>query len=224
MREVDKSGETVFYDSVTGRPLFVAPRGRTFAEWEAESRSHGWPSFRDEEVIWDDVRVLPDGEAVSTAGTHLVRVHVRVLPRACTHSLTRPRVATAQGHNLPDRKGACRQCARTPACTDSLCVSPQATVTASTWSASRQRATREASNTAHCVCAIQQCIACALGLLRGRFLVGSAARNAIAATERRAGRFSAVFGLNNTHAVRHCFLSTCALLTSGPVQSSALLR
>lgn len=80
LKEVDRNGETTFYDSVTGRPLFVAPRGRSFAEWEAESRSHGWPSFRDEEVIWDDVRVLPDGEAVSLAGTHL-------------------------GHNLPDRKG-----------------------------------------------------------------------------------------------------------------------
>lgn len=80
LSSVDRTAETTFYDSVTGRPLFVAPRGRSFAEWEAESRSHGWPSFRDEEVVWDDVRVLPDGEAVSTAGTHL-------------------------GHNLPDRKG-----------------------------------------------------------------------------------------------------------------------
>lgn len=71
---------TTFYDSVTGRPLFVAPVGRSWAEWEAESRAHGWPSFRDAEVIWEDVRVLPDGEAVSTAGTHL-------------------------GHNLPDGKG-----------------------------------------------------------------------------------------------------------------------
>jgi hypothetical protein len=69
--DVNKSGETVFYDSVTGRPLFIAPRGRTFAEFERESRSHGWPSFRDEEVVWDDVRCLPDGECVSTAGTHL---------------------------------------------------------------------------------------------------------------------------------------------------------
>ena len=69
--DVNKAGETTFYDSVTGRPLFIAPRGRTFAEFERESRSHGWPSFRDEEVVWDDVRCLPDGEAVSTAGTHL---------------------------------------------------------------------------------------------------------------------------------------------------------
>ena len=80
LSEVDRSGETTFYDSVTGKPLFVAPRGRSFAEWEAESRSHGWPSFRDSEVVWDDVRCLSDGECVSTNGTHL-------------------------GHNLPDRKG-----------------------------------------------------------------------------------------------------------------------
>jgi hypothetical protein len=69
--DVNKSGETTFYDSVTGRPLFVAPRGRTWAAFEQESRSHGWPSFRDEEVVWDDVRCLPDGECVSLAGTHL---------------------------------------------------------------------------------------------------------------------------------------------------------
>jgi peptide methionine sulfoxide reductase MsrB len=79
-RDVSSTAETTFYDSVTGLPLFVAPRGRTFAEFAAESRSHGWPSFRDEEVVWDNVRCLPDGECVSLAGTHL-------------------------GHNLPDGGG-----------------------------------------------------------------------------------------------------------------------
>lgn len=74
------SGEITFYDSNTGEALFVAPRGRSWAEFVAESRSHGWPSFRDEEVNWDFVRCLPNGEAISTAGTHL-------------------------GHNLPDGKG-----------------------------------------------------------------------------------------------------------------------
>lgn len=69
-----------FYDSVTGKPLFRAPIGRSWADFIKESKSHGWPSFRDEEVVWDDVRVLPDGEAVSLAGSHL-------------------------GHNLPDRSG-----------------------------------------------------------------------------------------------------------------------
>ena len=45
-----------------------------------ESKAHGWPSFRDEEVVWENIRFLEDGEAVSIDGTHI-------------------------GHNLPDRKG-----------------------------------------------------------------------------------------------------------------------
>lgn len=78
--DVQQKGEVTYYDSVTGKPLFVAPRGRTFAQFLAESENHGWPSFRDEEVVWENVRCLSDGETVSTAGTHL-------------------------GHNLPDGKG-----------------------------------------------------------------------------------------------------------------------
>ena len=70
-----------FYDSNTGKPLFVAPKGRTMEQFIAESESHGWPSFRDEEVVWENVRCLKDGETVSVDGTHL-------------------------GHNLPDRKGS----------------------------------------------------------------------------------------------------------------------
>lgn len=69
-----------FYDSVTGAPLFRAPVGRSVQEFIDESLSHGWPSFRDEEVVWDNVRCLKDGETVSLTGTHL-------------------------GHNLPDRGG-----------------------------------------------------------------------------------------------------------------------
>jgi peptide methionine sulfoxide reductase MsrB len=80
LKEVDRTKETTYYDSVTGKPLFIAPRGRTFEEFEKESKSHGWPSFRDEEVVWENVRCVAGGEAVSTTGTHL-------------------------GHNLPDGKG-----------------------------------------------------------------------------------------------------------------------
>jgi hypothetical protein len=65
---------------VTGKPLFIAPRGRSFDEFVKESKAHGWPSFRDEEVVWENMRCLKDGEAVSVDGTHL-------------------------GHNLPDRNG-----------------------------------------------------------------------------------------------------------------------
>jgi peptide methionine sulfoxide reductase MsrB len=78
--EEQSAGDTTFYDSVTGKPLFYAGKERSWEVFVKESKSHGWPSFRDSEVNWDYVRVLPDGECVSVDGTHL-------------------------GHNLPDRSG-----------------------------------------------------------------------------------------------------------------------
>jgi len=69
-----------FYDSVTGKALFVAPRGRSWSDFVTESRAHGWPSFRDAEVVKTNVRVLENGETVSVDGTHL-------------------------GHNIPDSAG-----------------------------------------------------------------------------------------------------------------------
>ncbi|KAL7521149.1 hypothetical protein ACHAWX_006126 [Stephanocyclus meneghinianus] len=79
-KEYEEKGEIMFYDSNTGKPLFVAPKGRDLNAFLKESQSHGWPSFRDEEVVWENVRCLSNGEAVSVDGTHL-------------------------GHNLPDGKG-----------------------------------------------------------------------------------------------------------------------
>lgn len=70
----------MFYDSVSGKLLFTAPRGRSMSEFIQESLAHGWPSFRDSEVNWEEVRCLKNGEAISLTGTHL-------------------------GHNLPDRLG-----------------------------------------------------------------------------------------------------------------------
>ncbi len=76
-----KDSEIIFYDSVTGKPLFQwKPEIRSWDAFVTESKKHGWPSFRDEEVIWENVRCLKDGECVSTTGSHL-------------------------GHNLPDRTG-----------------------------------------------------------------------------------------------------------------------
>ena len=69
-----------FYDSNTGTLLFTAPRTRSHHAFCVESKSHGWPSFRDDEVNWEYVRCLSNGECVSIDGTHL-------------------------GHNLPDRNG-----------------------------------------------------------------------------------------------------------------------
>lgn len=78
--EVSKTEPTEYYDAVTGKLLFTAPNGRSMDDYLKESTSHGWPSFRDQEVNWDCVRVLDDGECVSSTGTHL-------------------------GHNIPDSKG-----------------------------------------------------------------------------------------------------------------------
>ena len=81
LKEVSqKSDATTYYDSNSGKPLFSAPIGRSFEDFLQESIAHGWPSFRDQEVNWNVVRVLRDGECVSIDGTHL-------------------------GHNIPDKKG-----------------------------------------------------------------------------------------------------------------------
>ena len=68
----NSSGPVTFYDSVSGKPLFQAPIGRSVDVFLAESKVHGWPSFRDDEVVWENVRVLKSsGETVSVSGTHL---------------------------------------------------------------------------------------------------------------------------------------------------------
>merc|ERR1712137_373342 len=78
--KISETGTTTFYDSVCGKPLFKAPVGRSFEEWQQESILHGWPSFRDQEVIKGNVKELSGGEVRSVCGTHL-------------------------GHNLPDFTG-----------------------------------------------------------------------------------------------------------------------
>eukprot|EP00551_Chaetoceros_affinis_P015163 CAMPEP_0203688116 /NCGR_PEP_ID=MMETSP0091-20130426/944_1 /ASSEMBLY_ACC=CAM_ASM_001089 /TAXON_ID=426623 /ORGANISM="Chaetoceros affinis, Strain CCMP159" /LENGTH=169 /DNA_ID=CAMNT_0050557581 /DNA_START=153 /DNA_END=662 /DNA_ORIENTATION=- len=80
-KKMGEGEQITFYDSNTGKPLFIAPVGRSMSDFLAESKAHGWPSFRDDEVVWENVRCLSNGEAVSVDGTHL-------------------------GHNLPDRKGS----------------------------------------------------------------------------------------------------------------------
>lgn len=79
-RYMKDSGEVTFFDSVSQKPLFVVPNGRSVQDFLNESLAHGWPSFRDEEVVKSNVRILTDGEVVSVDGTHL-------------------------GHNIPDGAG-----------------------------------------------------------------------------------------------------------------------
>ena len=91
--------DETFYDSVTGKPLFVAPRGRSWDAFVRESADHGWPSFRDDEVRWDNVRCLLDGECVSArSGAALDR-------------------GDARGPAAPRRRRAPRSTARTSATT-----------------------------------------------------------------------------------------------------------
>ena len=76
---------TKFYDTVSGKLLFEAPKGRTFDAFKKESEAHGWPSLRDAEVNWENVRCLKNGECVSLVGTHLgykyiyLHVHLHTL-------------------------------------------------------------------------------------------------------------------------------------------------
>jgi len=79
--QIDSEGVTTYYDSVCNVPLFRAPIGRSFEEFQEESNHHGWPSFRTEEILWDNIVVKDGGE---------------VLSKQCKTHL---------GHNLPDSKG-----------------------------------------------------------------------------------------------------------------------
>ena len=69
--ESQSTEEITFYDSNTGKPLFFGPRDRSWQNFVKESRAHGWPSFRDSEVNWEYVRVLPNGECISVDGTRM---------------------------------------------------------------------------------------------------------------------------------------------------------
>jgi peptide methionine sulfoxide reductase MsrB len=69
--KLDPEEETIFYDSVCGIPLFIAPRGRSFEEFKAESLKHGWPSFRPEELVSENVIIHDDGRMESRCLTHL---------------------------------------------------------------------------------------------------------------------------------------------------------
>lgn len=81
-RALEEPESMDFFDSNTRNLLFAVPSddGRSWGDFLDESIRHGWPSFRDEEVNWEYVRALPNGEIVSVNGTHL-------------------------GHNLPDSEG-----------------------------------------------------------------------------------------------------------------------
>ncbi|KAH9262482.1 hypothetical protein BASA82_000453 [Batrachochytrium salamandrivorans] len=64
--EANGKEELLFYDSVNpSKLLFRAPVGRSMQEFLLESKQHGWPSFRDGEVVWENIRVVKGNEVVS---------------------------------------------------------------------------------------------------------------------------------------------------------------
>lgn len=63
---------TTFFDSVCGLPLFTAPLNRSMSDFQADTREHGWPSFRSAEVNFANVLVdSSTGLVTSSCGTHL---------------------------------------------------------------------------------------------------------------------------------------------------------
>eukprot|EP00927_Polykrikos_kofoidii_P058456 TRINITY_DN5298_c0_g1_i3.p1 TRINITY_DN5298_c0_g1~~TRINITY_DN5298_c0_g1_i3.p1 ORF type:complete len:175 (-),score=18.90 TRINITY_DN5298_c0_g1_i3:113-637(-) len=77
---LDQQHKTTFFDSQCGKPVFIAPVDRSFAAFKTESQRHGWPSFRDAELVRENIVIKSSGEVVSSCGTHL-------------------------GHNIPDSSG-----------------------------------------------------------------------------------------------------------------------
>lgn len=68
-----KTVDMTFYDSVTGKPLFVAPRGRDLEQFKESVIANGWLVFNEEEVFWQNVECINDSIIKSKDGTYLGR-------------------------------------------------------------------------------------------------------------------------------------------------------
>lgn len=108
----EKKEPIQFFDSNSGKLLFTAPIGRTWDEFIEESKGHGWPSFRDDEVCYSSTRfayawpwILRSVFFFSSFFCLLLcQVNwdvVRVLEDGETVSID----GTHLGHNLPDSGG-----------------------------------------------------------------------------------------------------------------------
>jgi hypothetical protein len=104
--KLDPRGETTFYDSVCGVPLFTAPRNRTFAEWRAESEvsallASGW-------------QPRGDGGGGGCSGCRVVVDSVAVVVAAAVHTYmrafaSRARSATTCSRTTGGRRSATRR-------------------------------------------------------------------------------------------------------------------
>ena len=73
---LNTTGQTIFYDSVCGLPLFSIPNNRSLDDFKKDSLDHGWPSFNDEEIYIGEngpnILSIPNSSRIiSTCGTYL---------------------------------------------------------------------------------------------------------------------------------------------------------
>ena len=137
--ESEASGEITFYDSNTGKPLFYGPKDRDWAAFVKESKAHGWPSFRDSEVNWDFVRILPKCAArcrtrapprpPRPSACRASARASRCVPRLC-HPLSCANANEPRSHEF----AAASASASTARISGTICPTARATGTASTWS------------------------------------------------------------------------------------------
>jgi len=69
---LNPDGQTIFYDTTCGLPVFVAPVNRTLADFKQDTTEHTWPSFRVGEAIMENIVInATSGAMFSKCGTHL---------------------------------------------------------------------------------------------------------------------------------------------------------
>ena len=72
-----KNSSANYYDTYNGKHVFTSPVGRSYEEFIKESRQLGYLSFRDDEVNWDNVRVvLWTADVVTTDGAPLGKMSI----------------------------------------------------------------------------------------------------------------------------------------------------
>ena len=73
-KEMNQNGTTNFYDAQCGALLFTAPVGRSFADFQADTNEHGWPSFRPKEIHLENFnqsKWMSGDHVYTNCGTHL---------------------------------------------------------------------------------------------------------------------------------------------------------
>jgi hypothetical protein len=61
-----------YYDSCSGKPVFIGPKGRSAQEFISDSMIFGgFPSFTEDEIVKENVHVDKDGNLLTKDGARL---------------------------------------------------------------------------------------------------------------------------------------------------------